>query len=358
MTLAIVSLATLIIVFAAPAALVDALRRRLARRRRPPQLVATSLSQALRRREHSTGVVLTITSAVTFGATGVLAKAAYSSGVSVSSLLGARFAIAARPALGDRRGSPCLVSPGHASPWPRWRSARSDTPARRRSTSARWSASTRRSWHCCSRHTRRSSSSWPIALGRERADRRRAIALCASIGGAVLVLGGARVSGLDGLGLACAASAVVAYATYVLLADRVAGRVDGLTLAALVITGAAIGTLALGGGTGSLDFALGARAWTAIGALAALCTVVPIAAFLIALPRIGPGTASILSSFETVIAVCSRRCCWATSLGPAQLAGAALVLGAALLLQLGGPDRVVADEPAATAAPAPARALA
>ena len=44
-----------------------------------------------------------------------------------------------------------------------------------------------------------------------------------------------------------AASAAVAYASYVLLADRVAERVDGLLLAALVITGAAIATLGTGG---------------------------------------------------------------------------------------------------------------
>ncbi len=315
------------------------------------------MSQALLRREHSTGVALTITSAVTFGATGVLAKAAYSSGVSVSSLLGARFAIAAallwaivairRTSLPPARlaaAALALGAIGYAGEATLYFSALERLDA---SLVALLLAT------------------YPavvvvvaIALGRERADRRRAIALCASIGGAVLVLGGARVSGLDGLGLAFAASAVVAYATYVLLADRVAGRVDGLTLAALVITGAAIGTLALGGSTGSLDFALDARAWTTIGALAALCTVVPIAAFLIALPRIGPGTASILSSFETVIAVLLAALLLGDALGPAQLAGAALVLGAALLLQLGGPDMVVADEPAATAAPAPAGALA
>ena len=53
------------------------------------------MSPALRKREHSLGVALTLTSAVTFGATGVLAKAAYASGVGVTSLLSVRFLIAA-----------------------------------------------------------------------------------------------------------------------------------------------------------------------------------------------------------------------------------------------------------------------
>ena len=46
------------------------------------------------------------------------------------------------------------------------------------------------------------------------------------------------------------------------------------------------------------------------------------------------------------------------ALGPSQLAGAALVLGAALLLQLGGPDNVSGDELAAPASTATAGALA
>jgi drug/metabolite transporter (DMT)-like permease len=93
-------------------------------------------------------------------------------------------------------------------------------------------------------------------------------------------------------------------------------------------------------------------------ALAALCTTVPIASFLIALPRVGPGTASILSSLETVVAVMLAALLLGDALGPTQLAGAALVIGAALLLHRGGPDTVGADEPAPPAAPAPAGALA
>ncbi len=315
------------------------------------------MSPALRKREHSLGVALTLTSAVTFGATGVLAKTAYASGAGVSSLLGARFAIAAmllwlivavrRPALPPLRltlAALALGGIGYAAEATLYFSAleRLDVSL-----------------------VALLLATYPavvvggaIALGRERPDGRRAAALGASIGGAVLVLGGADVSGLDGLGLAFAASSVVAYATYVLLADRVARSVDGLMLAALVITGAAIGTLATGGATGSLDLSLGAGAWLAIAALAALCTVIPIATFLIALPRIGPGTASIISSFETVIAVMLAALLLGEALGPSQLAGAALVLSAALLLQLGGPDNVGDDEHAAPAAPATAGALA
>lgn len=315
------------------------------------------MSPALQQREHSLGVALTLTSAVTFGATGVLAKAAYSADVGVASLLGARFAIAAallwlivairRPTLPPLRmtlAALALGAVGYAGEATLYFSALERLDA---SLVALMLAT------------------YPaivvggaIALGHERPDRRRAAALGASIGGAVLVLGGANISGLDGLGLAFAASSVVAYATYVLLADRVARSVDGLTLAALVISGAAVATLAGGSATGSLDLSMSADAWLTIVALAALCTVIPIATFLIALPRIGAGTASIISSFETVIAVMLAALLLGEALGPSQLAGAALVLGAALLLQLGGPDNVGRDEHAAPPATAAAGALA
>ena len=315
------------------------------------------MSPALRKREHSLGVALTLTSAVTFGATGVLAKAAFASGVGVSSLLGSRFAIAAvllwiviairRPAMPPLRltiAALALGAVGFAGEATLYFSAleRLDVSL-----------------------VVLLLATYPaivvlvaIAVGRERPDRRRAVALGASITGAALVLGGAQVTGLDGLGLACAASAVVAYATYVLLADRVARRVDGMLLATLVITGAAIGTLSLGGASGSLDFGLDSGAWLAIGVMATLCTIVPIATFLLALPRVGPGTASIISGLEAVVAVVLAAVLLGDTLGAAQLAGAALVMGAALLLQLSGPDIVGADEPAPPAAPAPAGALA
>ena len=91
-----------------------------------------------------------------------------------------------------------------------------------------------------------------VALGRERPDRRRAIALATAIAGAALVLGGAQIGALSGPGLMFAGSATVAYASYVLLADRFTARVDGLLLATLVVTGAAIGTVTFGASTGSI----------------------------------------------------------------------------------------------------------
>jgi drug/metabolite transporter (DMT)-like permease len=87
--------------------------------------------------------------------------------------------------------------------------------------------------------------------------------------------------------------------------------------------------------------------------------VVPIASFLLALPRVGPGTASILSTFETVVGVGLAAVLLGESLDPLQATGAALVVGAVIMLQLGAPTRVRSDDaPARTPAGASARALA
>ena len=98
------------------------------------------------------------------------------------------------------------------------------------------------------------------------------------------------------------AGAIVACASYVILADGFTRQMDGLLLATLVITGAAVATL-VAGVAGGATLSLTPTAWTSVAALAVVCTVVPITAFILALPRVGPGTASILSTLETVVAV-------------------------------------------------------
>ena len=310
-------------------------------------------------RDHSVGVALTLLSAVTFGASGVLAKVAYAGGSGVVTLLAGRFALAAlvlwalvawrRPAMPPlpvALGALALGGVGYAGEATLYFSALERLDA---SLVAMLLAT------------------YPVlvvaaavALGRERPDRRRAIALATAIAGAALVLGGAQIGALSGPGLMFAGSATVAYASYVLLADRFTARVDGLLLATLVVTGAAIGTLTFGASTGSIaTAALAPSGWASIAALALLCTVVPIASFILALPRVGPGTASILSTFETVVGVGLAALLLGESLDVVQAAGAALVVGAVIALQLGTPTRVHLDDAApGPAAPSAARALA
>jgi drug/metabolite transporter (DMT)-like permease len=194
-----------------------------------------------------------------------------------------------------------------------------------------------------------------VALRRERADQRRVIALTLATGGAALVLAGGATGALDPVGVALALSAAVAYASYILVADTLMGRIDPFMLGALVATGAG-GTLwAFGLSTGSLQLRFAAAGWLWIGALALVCTVLAMSAFLVGVERVGPATASIVSTIEPVVTVATAMAVFGERLGPVQALGGGCVLFAVVLLQAKVRTRApAAHAPAAT----PARALA
>ena len=172
-----------------------------------------------------------------------------------------------------------------------------------------------------------------IALGRERANRRTAAALGLASAGLVLVLAGAGAGALDPVGTMLGVSAAVIYSTYVLSSAGVAGRVGPLLLSALVCTGAAT-TLTLAVAAGG-DMHLGdvsAAGFGWLASLAAVSTVGAVSLFFAGLQRVGPTTASILSTAEPLTTVLLAFLAFGESLGPVQLGGGALVLGAVLVL--------------------------
>ena len=85
-------------------------------------------------------------------------------------------------------------------------------------------------------------------------------------------------------------------------------------------------------------------AW--LGGLAVVSTVGAIALFFAGLRRVGPTAASILSTLEPVVTVLLAFAVFGESLGPAQLAGGALVLSGVLVVR--APLRVRVPEPAQT----------
>jgi drug/metabolite transporter (DMT)-like permease len=174
-----------------------------------------------------------------------------------------------------------------------------------------------------------------IALGRERASRRTGGALALASAGLFLVLAGAGAGALDPLGTVLGVSAAVIYSTYVLTSAGVAERVGPLLLSALVCTGAAT-TLTLVGVAGGAvhpgDVSAAGFGWLA--GIALVSTVGAISLFFAGLQRVGPTTASILSTAEPLTTVVLAYLAFGESLAPVQLAGGALVLGAVLVLSV------------------------
>jgi drug/metabolite transporter (DMT)-like permease len=195
-----------------------------------------------------------------------------------------------------------------------------------------------------------------LALRREHADRRRLAALGLAVAGTALVLVGGGGSGsFETVGVVMAIAAAVAYSTYILVADTVVPKLDPFLLSALIATGGAVTFWLAGAVTGGIDVSLPAHGWLDIAGIVVISTVLPVSTFLLGLQRVGPSTASILSCFEPVVTVSLAMALYGERLGPAQLAGGALVLAAVIVLQA----KVRGDvAPAHTTRPAPARALA
>jgi drug/metabolite transporter (DMT)-like permease len=309
--------------------------------------VARATLAAMDTGDHRLGSALCVASAVAFGALAVFGKLAFDAGVGVITLLFVRFAIAA----------PIL-----------WAAA-----LRRRSAFAAAGARTllaalalgavgyaMQAGLFFGALTRMDASllslllyTYPafvtmaaIGLGRETASRRRIGALLVSSGGVALVLLGAGGGGFDWLGAAMGVGAALSYTGYILVSDRVGGRLDPLPLSALVTTGAAVTFGVAGASTGSLDAGFAGEGWAWLAALAIVSTVAPIVLFFAGLRRVGPSLAAILSTLEPPTTVALAFLVFGESLTAVQLAGGAFVLGAIVMLHA-RPARAAVSAPAA-----------
>jgi drug/metabolite transporter (DMT)-like permease len=192
-----------------------------------------------------------------------------------------------------------------------------------------------------------------VVLRRERFTPWKAAALVLASGGAALVLLGGGTGGLEPTGVLLALGAAVTYTTYILVADGVVARIDPFLLGALVATGAAATFLLVGAAGGPLQVD---RGWIWIVAIALLSTVLPIVTFMLGMQRVGASTASIVSTVEPVVTVALAVAVFGEALGPLQALGGVLVLAAVVALQSRGVSvrrRVPSAHPAAVA---PARA--
>ncbi len=197
-----------------------------------------------------------------------------------------------------------------------------------------------------------------VLIGRERATRRRIGALALASAGTVLVLvGGGGVGALDPVGIALVFAAAVTYTAYILVSDRHGTDTDPILLTAMIITAAAVAVGAWSATHGGPDLHVAAQGWEAVVAIALVSTVVPTAAFLLGLRRVGPATASIVATLEPVITVALAMVVFGDRLRPLQLLGGAGVIAAVVLINLrvGSRRRVAAAVPTAAAA---ARSLA
>jgi drug/metabolite transporter (DMT)-like permease len=283
-----------------------------------------------------TGAVICLASAVAFGAMGIFGKLAYEEGATVGTLLAIRFVLAAALfwalvfATGAARRLRTLP--------------RRDIGLALALGAVGYSAQAGAYFVALERLDASLLSlllyTFPamvtvaaIALGRERASRRTAGALVLASGGLFLVLAGAGAGALDPAGTLLGITAAVVYTTYILTSAGVAQRVGPVLLSALVCTGAATTLTIATALAGDLHpGSLTAPGFGWVAAIAVVSTVGAVSLFFAGLTRVGPTTASILSTAEPVTTVILAFLAFGESLSPVQLGGGALVLGAVLVL--------------------------
>jgi drug/metabolite transporter (DMT)-like permease len=175
----------------------------------------------------------------------------------------------------------------------------------------------------------------------ERLDAVRWSALGISMLGLALTLAGAGDLGdLDALGIGLSFLAALTQAFYVLSARHGFARIPPVEAAAVTMGGAALGYLAIALVTGQL-VSLGAplasgQALVPVLLAGLIGAAIPTLCFITGIRMLGAPRAAILATLEPVVGV--GLAAWLLGEQPAllQLVGGALILVAAVLLQVGG----------------------
>jgi drug/metabolite transporter (DMT)-like permease len=185
----------------------------------------------------------------------------------------------------------------------------------------------------------------------ERLDGVRWTALAISFAGLVLVLAGAEggIGRLDPLGVGLAFAAGLAQVFYVVAARHGFAQVPGPQAAALTMGGAAALYLVIALVTGALAGLVAPIAsvdalWP-VAVAGVIGAGIPTVAYITGIRRLGPSRASILAMLEPVVGVLLAAWLLAERPTAIQLAGGALILAAAALLQL-RPRGPIADHEA------------
>ena len=251
--------------------------------------------------DRSTGVLLTVVSAASFGTMGVLARVAYDDGASPVAVLTLRFTIAAVCFLavraGRRRPRPSasslaglvVMGVGYLLQSLCYFSAIDHAPP---------------GLVALLLYT------FPVlvvaggaAFLGERPTARVLVACLVAVSGTALIIG-PTASGGDPAGILFALGAAVVYAAYILVGTRVLEDVDSVSASAVIMSTAGLGYVAIFlVSPQQANLPASISGWAAVIAIALVCTVVGAATFLAGLARIGPADASTISTIEPVVSV-------------------------------------------------------
>jgi drug/metabolite transporter (DMT)-like permease len=142
------------------------------------------------------------------------------------------------------------------------------------------------------------------------------------------------VGRVDAVGVLLAFACAVAFAGYMLLSHAVVGRVHPVALSASVCTGCALSFTVAAAASGELPIDTTGRGWALIGALVLFSTVIAVTALAAGTARVGPSSASVLSTFEPLVATVLAVVVLDERLAALQLVGGVLVVASAVIVSV------------------------
>lgn len=162
----------------------------------------------------------------------------------------------------------------------------------------------------------------------ERITRVKGLALALALIGTALTVGplGGQI-----VGILFAISGAMIYSIYIIVGTEAVKHVSAVQSSAVIFISAGVsaGVLTMLKGPHLPATGMG---WAAIGAIVVIATLIPVAAFLAGLKRIGPTNAAMISTLEPVVTVLLAYWWLNEMLTPVALVGGALILSAVLLL--------------------------
>jgi drug/metabolite transporter (DMT)-like permease len=297
------------------------------------------------RRSDSVGLAFVVVSAVSFGTLGVFGKLASRHGITLPTLLGLRFALAAAclwilaalrhdvVRLGPRRSLGLVAMGGlYVLQATAFFSSLRTIPAAITSILL---------------------YVYPVLVTllarvvvNEPLTRLRLVSLALACVGVLLVVGPTPAGHLDVGGVLLGLASAIVYSTYILTGGVLLRGVPALHASAVISTVGGVCFLGFGAATSSLH-GLDAEGWGIVVGTAIVPTVIAASLFLAGLTRVGPTRASIVSTLEPATTAVLAAMVLGEGLSALRLLGGAVVLAAAVLVSLTGAPRVVEEAEAA-----------
>ena len=168
----------------------------------------------------------------------------------------------------------------------------------------------------------------------------RLMALGLSLAGITVMIGGSTTVAANPAGVLLALGAAVVYSVYIPTMERLQLGFTPLMTALLVCVGATVAFLILATIDGSLTLGLHRTAWIVVVVMALVSTVAAFQLFLGGLAVLGPVRTAIISTVEPFAASLLGAAILGQALALPTLLGGAMIIGAVVLLQLKGRERV------------------